>query len=204
MGRRERNIFYTSDEHFGHPNSIVFDERPFKSIDDMNAGLIRRHNSTVREQDIVYHGGDFNMGSAEFGREILSQLNGTHIMVLGNHDRGEQAMYNMGFDVVMHGATFVICGELVTMTHCPKRGLFREDVTGMRGVVDGDNWHGEHKHHKFSVQDYGQFHLHGHIHSGKHNDKLKIDGKQFDIGVVANNYAPVSISAIESWITRYK
>jgi calcineurin-like phosphoesterase family protein len=113
-------------------------------------------------------------------------------------------MYRLGFDVVLYGATLYIAGEEVTLTHCPLRGIFREDITGMRGVVDGDLWHGESKQIRFSTENRGQFHLHGHIHSSKANGKLTKDGKQWDIGVPANDYRPVSISKVESWISKYK
>jgi len=48
--------------------------------------------------------------------------------------------------------------------------------------------------------------LHGHIHSNPTNGKLKIDAtnRQYDVGVPANNYRPVSISTIESWISKVK
>lgn len=68
-----------------------------------------------------------------------------------------------------------------------------------------ENWHGEYKQHKFTVTDEGQYHLHGHLHSRKENPKSKVkDGKQWDIGIVGNNYRPVSISAVESWISKHK
>ena len=66
-------------------------------------------------------------------------------------------------------------------------------------ITHGDNWHGEHKQTKFSTDNRGQFHLSGHIHSKKCD---KILGRQYDVGVVGNDYRPVSISKIESWITK--
>ena len=73
------------------------------------------------------------------------------------------------------------------------------------------NWHGEDKQFDkgFSLPDFGQFHLHGHIHSPNVDDidgkpkSQKILGKQYDVGVDANKYKPVSISVIESWVAKY-
>ena len=35
-------IFFTGDLHFGHANVIAFDNRPFKTVEEMDAELIRR------------------------------------------------------------------------------------------------------------------------------------------------------------------
>ena len=86
------------------------------------------------------------------------------------------------------------------MTHCPLRGLYREDTSGMRNCDGTENWHNEHKNAKYSVENAGQFHLHGHIHSPNSGKSTKILGRQYDVGVPANNYCPVSIGVIESWI----
>jgi calcineurin-like phosphoesterase family protein len=71
------------------------------------------------------------------------------------------------------------------------------------GIKD-ENWHGEHKQIAFSCEDEGQFHLHGHIHSGPANDKKRTDKRQLDVGAPGNNYRPLSISEVESWIVRTK
>ena len=44
----------------------------------------------------------------------------------------------------------------------------------------------------------------GHIHSRKDKKiSQKILDRQYDVGVPANNYTPVSMSQIESWIAKY-
>ncbi len=77
---------------------------------------------------------------------------------------------------------------------------------GMRNSDGTENWHGENAHKdKYSFPDFGQFHLHGHIHSRgiKVNGKKIIDGRQMDVGVPANKYLPVRLAQIESWIARW-
>lgn len=209
-----KSIHFTSDWHIGHANSIIFDSRPFRDLDHMHSVLINNYNAQVPENGVCYFLGDIGMTSSETLKKVITQLNGTKICILGNHDKAHNAMYQIGFDVVLNSATLYIAGERVTLSHCPLRGVFRESVVGMKssysnrdykeGVPAQENWHGEHKNGKFSVSDEGQFHLHGHIHSSPLNDKISVTDRQFDVGVPANKYRPVHISVIESWITKNK
>lgn len=197
-------IFFTSDWHLGHHNSITYDKRPFKDVSHMHRVLVNNFNATVPDDGITYFLGDMGVTDRLALVKILSELNGTKVLVMGNHDKGMNAMYTAGFDVVINMASMVIANNLVTMTHCPLRGLFREVITDTRGSAPGEMWHGESRHNRYSIPDWGQFHLHGHIHSNSWKTKsTKIAGKQFDVGVPANNYRPVSISEIESWIATY-
>jgi len=202
MGKRIRNVYFTADWHVNHANVIEFSNRPFKDVDHMTEGLVKRFNATVRDQDVCYFLGDMGFGGDL--KSVIDRLNGTKILILGNHDKKQQAMLCSGFDAVMNNMSMIIQGELVTMSHCPLRGVFREDVAGMKGGVAGENWHGENRHGNFSIEDQGQFHLHGHTHApngGKSEVKLN---RQWDVGVDGNGYAPVSISQIESWISLTK
>lgn len=204
MKQNRKPTFFTSDFHIGHSKSIEFDNRPFRDLDHMHQVLVNNYNAIVPEDGICYHLGDVGMGDFDSIKKVLDQLNGTKVCVLGNHDGNVNRMYRLGFDVVLYSATLYIAGEKVTLSHCPLRGVFREDVTEMKNNKGDVNWHGESRHDKFSVENEGQFHLHGHLHSSKEKGKLVKDGKQWDIGVVGNNYRPVSISAVESWISKYK
>ena len=201
MGKRTRNIFFAADYHIGHGNVLIYDKRPFADLETMHEGLIKRYNAVVNEQDLCYFLGDMGWKGAKL-KEFVDELNGTKVLILGNHDGKTQSMMNSGFDAVLYGATMYIAGQKVTMTHCPLRGVFREDVTGMRGAVEGDNWHRESEHTMFSIRDEGQFHLSGHIHSPNGGLSQKILGRQYDVGLPSSNYAPTSISTIESWIAK--
>ncbi len=108
-------------------------------------------------------------------------------------------MYEIGFNVVLNGALLWIANEMVSMTHCPLRGLDREAVDSMK---EGEHWHGESKNKKYSMDPVTNFHLHGHTHKTKDWKELYGVQNQYDVGVRANDYKPVSISEIESWIAR--
>ena len=200
----KRKIFFTADWHVGHENCLVFDERPFDNIEQMHRTLIKRFNATVPKYGITYFLGDMGFRGNQLLRSVIDQLNGTKVLVRGNHDGGMYAMYEAGFDVVIDKAQIRIGPNVVTMTHCPLKGVFREDTTGMNRMDGTENWHGEPKHkNNYSIEDFGQFHLHGHIHSRKGKPSPTIEGRQMDVGVTAWNYTPVTLSQVESWIARY-
>lgn len=198
--QNKKNKFVTSDWHIGHANAIIYDSRPFKDLDHMDRVLINNYNSAVKENDICYFLGDMGPDKERI-KKVVAQLNGTKIFVVGNHDPGYNAIYELGFDVVMHGVVLYLGKHRITMSHCPLMGITRENVEGMRGIQEGDHWHGEHKNSQYSFKDEGQFHLHGHIHSPNGGKSVKILDRQFDVGCVANKYHPVSFSTIESWIS---
>ena len=201
MGKRARNIYFSSDWHIGHANVINFSNRPFNDVHHMSESLVKRYNATVQETDVCYFLGDMGYNSDHL-RKVMVRLNGTKILILGNHDKKRQAMMNSGFDAVLNSGSMYIQGELVTMSHCPLRGVYRENTEGMRGCDGTENWHREKDHDQFSLENKGQFHLHGHCHapnSGK--SEVQLD-RQWDVGVDGNGYRPVSISEVESWIVK--
>jgi len=194
--------YVTSDWHLGHEKSIKFDNRPFKDLFDMHRVLVANYNSTVRPEDICYFLGDIGFRNA--GYDIIPKLNGKKICVLGNHDKGKSKMYEMGFDLVVNGVMTTIGKSIITMSHCPLRGVFREsninqDGETMKNFRPFEMWHGESRHDEYSFPDFGQdLHCHGHTHKRKGNEVRTYN--QWDIGVVGNDYRPVSFSAIESYL----
>ena len=84
----DQKVFFTSDLHFGHENALRFDKRPFASVEEMDAELIRRWNVKVGKGDLLYVLGDMiwksRKGEAE---QIIRSLNGQIILIKGNHDR---------------------------------------------------------------------------------------------------------------------
>lgn len=96
------NTWFTSDTHFGHKNIVKFDETPFSSIEEYDEALIKRWNSVVGKNDIVYHLGDFAMtNNKDLLKSYFNRLNGRKRIILGNHDHCKIAFYyEMGFEKV--------------------------------------------------------------------------------------------------------
>lgn len=78
--------FFTADEHYGHANIIRYCNRPFKSVDEMNEDIIRKHNAVVMTDDVVIHAGDFSLAKVEIASKYVAKLNGHHIFLQGSHD----------------------------------------------------------------------------------------------------------------------
>lgn len=79
-------IFLTSDTHFGHNRSFIYEKRGFNDIYSHDQNIIHNWNSVVKPNDEVYHLGDVMLGSNEYGIERLKQLNGKIYIIRGNHD----------------------------------------------------------------------------------------------------------------------
>ena len=126
--------FFTSDTHFDHTNILQYEERPFKDVKDMNKFLIDKWNSRVDKKDTVYHLGDFHMGIKWNIPTIREKLNGTIILILGNHDRSGKIMKSLGMDKCHKELTLLRNGLDIYLHHRPK-----------------DNFEGD-------------FHLCGHVH----------------------------------------
>lgn len=88
-------IWFTSDLHFNHDREFIVQARGFKSVEEMNKAIIERFNSKVAPEDIVYILGDTIMGDSAAGEELVKQLNGHKVFLLGNHDtRPREEIYN--------------------------------------------------------------------------------------------------------------
>ena len=177
-------IWFSSDSHYFHSNIIKYCNRQFATLDEMHSELICRWNRVVKDGDIVYFLGDFSFGDIELGKEILAKLNGYKILISGNHDRGNLAMLEMGFNEVHKMLTLDIEGENVLLCHYPYRPLQTEQTSEY-----------ELKHMKKRPINKGKWLLHGHVH-----DSWKQKGKMINLSVEMWKYTPVSVDEIAQLI----
>lgn len=113
-------IFVTSDTHFNHANIIEYDKLSFDSVESMNRHIIQKWNATVGQNDLVYHLGDFGMGSLEYLKELLKRLNGHVSIVKGNHDESLTKLLEIGFKGIFNEITLNYYGYILVFTHEPK------------------------------------------------------------------------------------
>ena len=165
-------IWFTSDQHFGHENIIKYCSRPFASIEEMDEYLIANWNSTVDEDDVVWHLGDLSYkASGEYVRSIIARLNGfIHMLCLPwHHDKQWMSevgdIDNLRFEKPL--VAYPFSGTpVITMSHYPLA-----------------SW---------EASFHGAWHLHGHSH-GMYSAK----GKILDVGVDNHNYFPISLERVK-------
>ncbi len=194
-----KKIFSTADWHCYSDSILKLANRPFDNMEHQIRVLINNYNAIVPPNGVCYFLGDMGDNKGGQLKAVMDKLNGTKILIKGNHDRNPSSSYMAGFDVVLQSASLMIAKELITLSHYPLLGVFREDVSGMKNAVLTDNWYGESRHISYAIHDNGQKHLHGHTHLDGSETKVKTL-KQWDIGVDGNNFRPVSINQVESWI----
>ena len=113
------NYWWTSDYHFSHFNIISYCNRPFKTVEEMNEVIIRRHNERVKPEDTVFFLGDFvfkggREGGIERYRLFEKRLNGKFIFIKGNHDRNNSLRAIITKMYIRYGA------KDICMTHRPE------------------------------------------------------------------------------------
>lgn len=112
-------VFITADTHFGDGNIIRYEKRPFSSIQCMDKQMIASWNSVVNKEDRVFHLGDVGVYPRLKMQNIIKQLNGTKILIMGNHDNylTLKEWMECGFDEVYNYP--IIYQEFIIMQHQP-------------------------------------------------------------------------------------
>ena len=89
------NLYVTSDTHFNHNQDFVYKKRGYESPEKMTRDMIEIINSTVGENGILLHLGDFCLNTTqEQYHYILSRLRIKEIWMLwGNHNNPIQKSY---------------------------------------------------------------------------------------------------------------
>lgn len=165
-------IFFISDYHINHDNIIVYANRPFSNVVEMNATLCRNWNNTVTDDDVVFFVGDFMMGNPIFCDPILNRLKGNKILIRGNHDSKSVAEAS-GWHKVLKEFEFKYEKYLFKLKHHPHKQEIVDDADILSTIF-----------------------IHGHTH-GYHG---KINKNQIDVSCEVWDYTPVSIDdIIKTW-----
>lgn len=163
---RGQRVWFTADLHLGHTNIIKYCDRPFETVEQMDNHLIAEWNSVVEHGDVVYHIGDFTLGSLKRAEAYLNALHGVIRLLPGSHDSWmSELMYGV------YGERFEIL---------PVR--CEVDIGKDSFVLD---------HYAMQVwpaSHYGSYHLFGHSHG-----QLPDNGtRRMDVGVDPNGFRPIS------------
>lgn len=159
--------FFTADTHFGHDSIRRYCDRPFATVGEMDAALIKRWNTVVRPGDTVYHLGDFAYRNKKPAGVYLSQLAGTIHLIRGNHEADTLADCGDRFASVSDLTTVTADGQKIVLCHYAMRV-----------------WDGSHR---------GAWQLYGHTHGALPEDPHRLS---LDVGVDAHDYAPVPFERV--------
>lgn len=177
-------IWLTSDWHFCHNKSFLYEPRGFANVEEMNKAIITNHNSVVNYEDDVYCLGDCVMNNIEEGLRCIKQLKGKIHIIRGNHDTDNKIEeYAKCFNVVE------ICDIKIIKLSKTKR-FYLSHYPTLTGNFDFD---------KMPV-----WNLSGHTHSKEKFLSVKNNYSIYNVALDAHNNYPVSIEQIVNDINNYK
>lgn len=143
--------YITSDLHWGHKNILSFcpvTRARFRGdVDYMNQAMIKEWNDLIMPEDTTYILGDVAFLPSLKAIEIMNSLNGTKILVIGNHDRKllNDPVFRRCFKEVHHYLDITYDGHKIIMSHFP--------------FLEWDQMH------------RGSLHFFGHLHGGLTNQE---------------------------------
>ena len=173
------NIFLIGCTHFGHENMYKFLNRDgtrvrheFADAKEGDEAMVERWNKTVQKGDKVYVLGDVAFHKTHLA--TIGKLNGSKILVKGNHDNLQLAEYAKYFRDVR--AYHRLVDDLV-LSHVPvhPQSLWSE------------------RNNKYWIN------IHAHLHSGAVMNSLDNslpDYRYFSVCVERINYTPISLEEI--------
>lgn len=180
---KRKKLFITADEHYRHKKILIYQERPWETIEDHDKGIQEKHNNRVGKDDQVIHVGDFCFGSGEDFANIVRNLNGTHYFMDGSHDRALWQFFDKVPADLQSRAFFL--PKLFEFT-------FNKKAITLNHYAMTKWWKSHYA---------GSYHFFGHSH-GHHTTN---PGCSIDIGVDCHGFAPVEITAaIETAEKRWK
>mgnify|MGYP001566113267 CR=1 FL=1 len=170
--------WFTSDTHFFHNKILIYDNRPYKTIEEMVECLILNWNNSVSKRDIVYHLGDFAFGNPKRWKHVTDRLNGNITLVRGNHDLQNGATLKR---LVVDGKP--IFNDVVDI----------EEISMNYGRVVLSHYpYKDGRFPQLAPRDLGNWQIHGHVH----NNMPKFTQRSINVCCGVWDYFPVSENQI--------
>ena len=183
--------FVTSDNHFSHARISELAGRPFATVEEMDAELVRRWNELIGPSDVVLHLGDLALGPIAESLPLTAQLHGRRFLIPGNHDRVSPATQSRRaierFAPLYEEAGWEILPEVIAGT----RG--GQHVLASHHPYSGDTQDVD-RHSTHRPVDRGLPLLHGHTHDRTGGPNRH----QFHVGVDAFGLAPIPMTLIDA------
>ena len=180
-----KNLFFSSDLHFGHKNILRYTKRHLRYgetletlvpsnitrwkevIDLMNEDIITQWNSVVKADSTVILLGDNGFLGSKKLNYLMNRLNGTIHLVLGNHDEHIPDR----FASVSYYLELIADGQQIVCSHYPM--------------------------YRWNQISKGSWHLYGHEHGNLIGDPVLESMKSMDVGVDCHSeFCPFSMSEV--------
>jgi len=174
-------IWLTADNHFCHRNILVYCDktRKFADICEMNQVLVDRWNEVVKDEDEVYHLGDFAMGPNDAIRHIMKSLKGKIYLIRGNHDKGIKSGMTERFEWIKDYHELKVEDE--EMDVCQTIVLFHYPLLTWNKMY------------------HGSWMAHAHSHGGlPESDSIA----RLDVGVDVHNLYPIEYEKVKEIMTK--
>lgn len=142
--------YITSDLHFEHANIKKFcpeSRARFGNVAEMTDQMIQEWNEVVTTEDTVYILGDVAFCQAQLAVAIMQKLNGSKILIEGNHDIKllKDNSFRKCFKEIHQYLRLNYNGQVIILSHYP--------------FLEWDQMH------------RGSLHFHGHLHGNKTNQE---------------------------------
>ena len=184
-----KNIYFTADTHWNHKNIVrgvtawskenQLSIRNFDTLEEHNAELIKRFNSLVKCDDVLYHLGDWSFGGHENIQKFRNQLHCRNIqLIFGNHDQHIEPIdspYRGCFSSCQYVKQVSLKIDSAKSGRMGKQGFFLS----------------HYGHRVWNQLHHGVIHLYGHSHGS-----LPGIGRSMDVGVDTNNLYPYYLDEI--------
>lgn len=187
------NIYFTSDTHAfhknicrgtsewteNHPSGNIARLRDFDTPEEMTEEMAFRFNSVVKENDEIWHLGDWSFGGHPNIKKFREMLNCKNIhLIFGNHDQHIEPI-NSPYR------------ELFSSVQYVKQLSFKIDSMKSGKYGKTNVFLSHYSHQVWDKSHHGTIHLFGHSHG-----TLKGIGKSMDVGVDTNNLYPYHLDEI--------
>lgn len=197
-------MFVISDTHWFHDNIIGFCDRPVNH-DEL---MVTRWNETVQPSDLVLHLGDvckMNGAARERWRdEVAPLLNGTKLLILGNHDVRKPRRRESLTAPQAHATVTLPHRSGEWVARAADLDFFEQAgfhvVAPFRLRTEGSTVTFHHYPRDVPVIS-GETHIHGHIHNNGYGDVL--DGpreqtkfRNINVSVEVRDYRPTHLSEL--------
>ena len=153
MDKNKSRVLFSSDLHLLHKNICKYTDRNLVTTQELHdQWLIDLWNSQVNKGDLVYVLGDVSFGKIQDTKKLVQQLNGSIIVIKGNHDKREDLDELQDCNLIAKWYEYKEIRPIdkyICMFHFPIAC-----------------WH---------KQEYGAWHLFGHSHGNYQQEGLCLD-----------------------------